>query len=193
MSIPIAHHEAREAHAALQDVREQIVIAVQLGSVPAVVRGHHDQRTRADRTGVSRRVHGAELRLGYRRIALVASRQGAAVAQKVLDRRQGVPRRHEFRRAALALESLHHRRRIPRNEVGRFGITLVRAAPPHVTHHRHRGRERPVDPGRCNFRRRRLADALDQPGVVGRAQSHVVRKNRGAKHLRVTVDRVDAE
>src|ERR1700680_2689521 len=92
LSVPIADHEAREAHAALQDVRDQIMIAVQLGSVPAVVRGHYDQRARVDRSGVSRRVHGAELRLGYRRIALVTTRQGAAVAQKVLDRRQGVPR-----------------------------------------------------------------------------------------------------
>ena len=35
MRIPVAHNKAVEAHAALQDIREEVMVAVDLGTVPA--------------------------------------------------------------------------------------------------------------------------------------------------------------
>ena len=62
VGVPVAHHEPAEGHPPLQDIRQQIVIAVQLDAIPAVIGRHDDQCAGVDRRGVPCAVHRTEFR-----------------------------------------------------------------------------------------------------------------------------------
>ncbi len=87
MGVPVADHEPAEAQPSLQYIGQQIVVAVQLDAIPAVIGRHDDECAGIDRRGVPCAVHRTQAGFRNRGIALVAPTQRAAVAEKVLDRR----------------------------------------------------------------------------------------------------------
>src|SRR3979490_118107 len=101
-------------------------------SIPAVIRSHDDQRTGVDRRRITRAMYGAELRFGNDRVALVSAAERAAVAEKMLHRRQRVSRCHELRRAALTLKAGNHCRGVLGHQLRRLGIALIGWAPSNV-------------------------------------------------------------
>ena len=98
---PVGHDEARETELALEDLGQQVMVAVDLAGARARERGHDDPDAGLDRVLVGRPVEGAQRRLvdvGHALVDGVARRGGrapdaAAVAEEVLGgRRRGVGR-----------------------------------------------------------------------------------------------------
>ena len=102
------------------------------------------------------------------------------------------PRPGSRRASASALDALDIGGAELGDHGGVFGVAFVGAAPAIVAHHGQGGREVPVEPGDGHFAGRGGADLADQVGVAGGAETDVVGEERGADHVVVAVDRVDA-
>ncbi len=193
VAVPVADHEATEVHAPLQRVGQVGLVTMHLFAVDAVERGHRGLRTGGDGRGIARGVDADQLGLTDPGVALVTAVGGAAIAQEVLDRGDHVAAIEERWRAHLALQPFDHRAGVAGHHRGRFGIALVGASPAIVLRHRHGRREGPLHAGGARFQRGDFADPAQQRRIAGRAQTDVVREQRGADDVALPVHGIDAE
>ena len=90
------------------------------------------------------------------------------------------------------LQPPHDPARIPAHHPRILRIALVRPPPAWIPRHRQRGRKGPIHPRRPHLARRDPPDPLDQVGVAHGAQPDVVREDRRAQHIGISVNRVHA-
>src|SRR5690606_7154967 len=110
----------------------------------------------------------------------------AAVANKMFGRGDDVVR------PEIALQSFDQRRAQVFYNLRRFRVTLVGAAPAHVSGDCDGGRESPVQAGYGDFTRGNLADSTDQISIVGRAQADVMREQSGSREVVMAVHGIGA-
>ena len=187
MAVPVAYHQPVEMHFAAQQPGQQRLVAVHLFAVDARKRGHHRLRARRDCRTVSRRVNPDQRIEIAARIAAIDP-AGPAIAEEMLERRENMVLVEKFGRSRLALQPFDQRRPQPRHHRGLFGQAFIAAAPARIARHRQRGGESPVEPGRGDFGGGRLADAVHQRGIVCGAERDIVREQRGADDVVVTMD-----
>jgi hypothetical protein len=193
VAIPVADHEAVEAHPALEDVGQQARIAVHLGPVPAGERGHHRQGPGVDRGDIALGVQADQVVFRDLRITLVVAVLGPAVAQEVLGAGGDVALLDQATLRYRALDAEDHLAGIVADDGGVFGIAFIGPAPAIVARDGQGRAERPVEAGGRGLERGRLADPADQLGIVRRAQRDVVREEGRADHIVVAMDGVDAK
>ena len=120
--------------------------------------------------------------LVHNRVALVHAVAGPPVSHPVLRTGHHTP----------TLQPPHDPARIPAHHPRILRIALVRPPPAWIPRHRQRGREGPIHPHRPHLARRDPSDPLDQVGGAHGAQPDVVRKDRRAQHIGISVNRVHA-
>ena len=117
--------------------------------------------------------------------AAVLAVLGAAVADEVLGRRNGV---------GVVLERALHAfdvfARVAAHDFRMLGIAFIGAAPAIVAHDGQRRAEHPGDTGRAHGFRGGGADLAHQLRIARCAQSDIVREQRSARHVVVAMDRV---
>ena len=165
---------------------------MQLGPLPAAERGHHRLHTRRERADVAGGVDVAQLRLAGQGVALVHTAVGAAVAQEVLGAGDQVLAIEKGAAVGRPLQALDHGRGVGADDLGILGVALIGPSPAAVAGHGEGRSEVPVLPGHRHLARGHPAQLTHQIGVVGGAQADVVRQQRGADHVVVTVHRVQA-
>ncbi len=122
-------------------------------------------------------------------IALVLA-ASAAVTEEMLDRGEDVAVVEERRAALQPLQPLDHRLAQRGDQSRILRVTFIGPTPTRVGRDGDGGGEGPVDPGDRDLGRGRLANAADQFGIAGRAEPDIVREERRARDIVVTVDRV---
>ena len=190
--IPVGDHHAVEIHPALEHVGHQPAMRGQLDPVPAREAGHDRGDAVLDRRDIGCAVDQPQLEFGDRRIALVPAIGGPAVSEIVLrargDVRAGEDRAGRWR----PLEAADHAADIGGDQRRIGGIAFVGPSPAIILRDGHSGREGPFLPGDPDLDRGDLSDTFDQFGIARRAQSDIVRKDRGADDIAVAVHRIGA-
>ena len=192
VAVPVADDEPVEGHPALQHVRQEPGVAVQLLAAPTAERGHDRLGAGVERGDVGRVVDVAELLLARPRVSLIRALEGAAVSQEVLGRGDHPLLAQEVRAADRALKAFDQRARVLDDDLGILRVALVRAAPAVVAGDGDGRPEVPVEAGDADLARRDLADAAHQVRVPGRAEPDVVGEDRRPHHVVVAVYRVHA-
>ena len=129
----------------------------------------------------------AQLFLGDIGITLVDAIIGAAISQIVLGRGDHIRPIEQVLPIGWPLQTANHRAGIFGNNRWVRGIALIGTAPTEILRHSHGGRKSPFLPRYANFFRGRYADLLDQRRVAHRAKANIVREQRRADDVRVTV------
>ena len=197
---PVRQHEADEPELALEDVSDQVAVAMDLAGGRARVGHHHDPRAGVDRRAVRRQeeleqgglVDLVDALVEQVRAVRPARRRAAERRPTIPDEVLGRCRRGVVGAQARPLESLDACRAERCDLVSAFAVAFECAAPANVLWDRHDRSEIPADPRRVHLGRRCRADLLCERGVVRRADPHVLRKHRGASHVVVAVHGVDA-
>jgi hypothetical protein len=178
---PVGDHEAREAELALQDVGQEVAVAVHLLAVPAAEGGHDGADAGRDGGAVAGQVDGPEGGLVHLRVALVAAARRPAVGDVVLGAGQD--------RGLVAPDG---GRGHLGNELGCLAEALVRPAPALVAGDGDAGREGPANSRRSDLLGRGPGHAFDEARVTRAAEADVVREEDRPDHVVVAVDGVDA-
>ena len=159
----------------------------------AVVGRHHRLHARLDRGRVASPMDVTDVLVGGWVVPLVLAAQRAAVADKMLGRCDHLPGPEELGGASAALEALDHRPRVGTDDFGILGKALVGAAPAVVPDNRESRRKVPVGAGNRHFARGDFADAPDEVRIASGPEPDVLRENRRADDVGMTVDGIDAE
>ena len=164
-----------------------------LGPVPAGKAGHHGQRARIDRRGITGGVDRYQFVLRQSRIALIAAIGGAAIGEKMFGRGRNLLAAERLARFQPSLQPQRHRAGIAGDQLWIGGIAFISPAPAHVLRHGECGGEGPLDPAARDFGRGDCADPFDQRRIVRCAKADIVRKDCRAGQVGMAVHGIDPE
>ena len=189
VAVPVSDHDPVEAQLAAQIIGEQRAVAVQLDAIDRRERSHRGLYPRRDRRRVRRGVDAPELGHVTTRVAAILAAR-AAIAEKVLGRRDHPPLVEETGRARIALQAADHRF-AQRGHDGRvFRKAFVSPPPAVVGRHRERRGKVPIDPGDRDLGSGGGTDPLDKPGIARGTETDVVRKERRGAEIAMPMNRI---
>ena len=155
--------------------------------MPARERGHYGTDTCFDGRRISGRVQAHKVGLVIDVVALVTSSDGSAVAEIVLGRRDDLVPGEVADTARSALQASHDGGRIARGDARVLRVAFVGPAPAIVANHGQRRRECPLESGGSHLQCGCRANLTQQVRIIRRTEANVVRKDRCAIDVAVTV------
>ena len=186
---PVGDEEALKIQFTFQHVGEQMFLAVHFFAIPTVVGNHDGADAGLNVRDVGREKFFEQRGLVTNGVALVNAICSAAIADEMFRAREN---RSGFGGKFFALQTNRRRNAEFGDKFRVVGIAFVGAAPAFVLRDGNARRERPADAGAGNFSGGHAFGALDELGVVRRAEGDVMREDRCAINVVMAVDGINA-
>ena len=190
MAIPVADDEPVEAPAPLEHAGQQTRVAVHLDAIPSREARHHALDVGLERGDIGGGMKADQFGLGDSGVAAIAAFRRAAIGEEMLRRGDDMRPLQPIRVAASPLDAVDECGSIACRDRRVLAEAFISPPPAVIARDRDRWRKGPVEPGDAHLDCGDLPDPFDQRGVPRRAEADIVREQRRADDIVMTVDRV---